>query len=143
MLSRKENIKILLGMLIVASIFVFIAVSSYVEKTQNYDNLINSDTKFSESIPDNYSDEIVDPAQLNGSQVKIDKSGNVVGFTLKINAIQSFCLIKDKLISNGWNYVESGSASSASFYKDEGKYRWLFLNCIDVGGESSVVLTSN
>lgn len=101
MLSRQENIKILLGMLIVASIFVFIAISSYIEKTQNYDDLINSDTKFSESIPESYSDEIVDPAQINGSKVKIDKSGNIVGFSLQLNSIQSFALIKDKLISNG------------------------------------------
>lgn len=101
MLRRKENIKILLGFLIVIAIFIFIAVSSYIEKTQNYDDLINLDTKFSENIPESYSDEIVDPAQLNGNQVKIDKSGNIVGFSLQLNSIQSFALIKDKLISKG------------------------------------------
>lgn len=101
MLRRKENIKIIFGFLIVIAIFIFIAVSSYIEKTQNFDDLINSDSKFSESIPEHYSDEIVDLTKLNGTKVKIDKSGNVVGFSLQLNAIQSFALIKDKLLSNG------------------------------------------
>lgn len=141
MLTRKENIKLLFGFLIVVGIFVFIGVSSYVEKMDDYDSMLNYEEKFSDSIPQNYLDEVINPASINANDVKVDKSEKIVGFSLSDDAECSFARVKNVLVDKGWKNVESGSSTSSSFYKDEGNYSWLFLNCISVGGETSVVLT--
>ena len=143
MTRKSENIKLVIGFIIVISIFIFIGISSYIEKLNSFDEFINYEDKYSDSLPENYFDEVADFSQFEVKNIRVDKSGDVVGFSLPAGAIESFNLIKNQLINNGWNYVESGSSSSASFYKDEGKYTWLFVNCINVGGETSIVLTSN
>ena len=143
MTRKSENIKLAIGFIIVISIFIFIGISSYIEKLNGFDEIINYDDKYSDSLPENYFNEVADFSKIDVTNIRVDKTGNVVGFSLHTGEIESFNLVKNQLINNGWNYVESGTLSSASFYKNEGKYTWLFVNCINVGGETSIVLTSN
>lgn len=141
MLSRMEKIRLLIGMIIVAFIFFIIGFSTYLEKSNEFDSLINYETKFSDSIPDEYSNEVINVNELKVHSLKIDKSEKVVGFSMDLEADKCFEIIKTMLASKGWTYVESGSSSSASFYKESGTYSWVFVNCIFIGGETSVVLT--
>ena len=143
MIRKSEKIKLVVGFIIVISIFVFIGISSYFEKLNSSNDLLNFETKYSDMVPENFSKEVFDVSNIAVGKIRSDKSGNVVGFSLSSGVFESFNLVKNQLLNNGWNFVESGSSSSASFYKSEGQYTWLFVNCISVGGETSIVLTSN
>lgn len=141
MLYKSEKIKLLIGLLIVASIFVFIGISTYFEKAEDYDSLLNFEENYSSDIPENYLEEVVDVFSFDAHLIMIDKSEKIVGFSIDSDAATSFNNLKEQLISRGWNYVDSGSSTSSSFYKNNGNYKWLFVNCVNVGGETSVVLT--
>ena len=142
MLRKSEKIKIMFGVLIVIGIFVFIGVSSHIEKLNSYNELLNYETKFSATLSNEYCNDVIDVNSLNIKNLKVERDENVIGFSLNTNSVNAFELVKSKLIDNGWNYVQSGNGSSASFYKDSGEHNWLFVNCVDVSGESSVVITS-
>ena len=42
--------------------------------------------------------------------------------------------------AKGWSGVRSGNEGSESFVKDDGRYRWMFVACVDAGGSTSVVV---
>ena len=141
--KKKENIKLIVGILVVIAIFVSIWISKHLESLSDTVNLVNFESEYSHTVIDNFLDEVIDVNKINAKDIKIDNSNKVVGFTLSNDASYSFILIRNCLIDKGWEFVESGNSTSGSFYKNNGKYRWIFLNCINVGGESSIVLTSN
>ena len=141
MLRKSEKIKIFIGFLIVTGIFIFIGISSYIEKMNNFDDLVNCDTKFAASLSNNYCEDVMDVNSLNVDDLKVDKDEKVIGFSLGTNSNDAFQIVKSKLLDNGWNYVQSGNGTSASFYKDSETHNWLFVNCVDVSGVSSVVIT--
>lgn len=141
MFYKSEKIKLLIGLLVVASIFIFIGISTYFEKADDCDSLLNFDEKYSSDIPENYLEEVVDVFSFDSHLIMIDNSEKIVGFSIAEDAVTAFNILKAQLISRGWNYVESGSSTSSSFYKNNGNYKWLFVNCVNVGGETSVVLT--
>lgn len=101
MLSRMEKIRLLIGMIIVAFIFFIIGFSTYFEKSNEFDSLINYETKFSDSIPDEYSNEVINVNELKVHSLKIDKSEKVVGFSMDVEADKCFEIIKTKLASKG------------------------------------------
>lgn len=143
MLYKKDYIRLFIGFLIIVFIFIFIGISTYLEKFKGSEDLLMYEDKFSNNIPEEYYNEVIDPAQFDCKNVKIDSSEKIVGFSLSSEPKECFDLLKNNLLSKGWSFVESGSSSSASFYKENGKYTWLFLNCVYVGGETSIVLTCN
>lgn len=143
MLRKSEKIKIFIGVLIVAGIFIFIGISSHIEKLNNLDELVNYETKFATSLSNDYCKEVIDVNSLNVENLKVEKDEKVIGFSLCTNSNDAFQIVKTKLIDNGWNYVQSGNGTSASFYKDSDTYNWIFVNCIDVSGVASVVITSD
>ena len=87
--------------MIVAFIFVFIGISTYFEKAEDYDSLLNFDTNYSSDIPENYLDEVVDINSLDAHLIMIDKSEKVVGFSIDNDAVTSFNNLKEQLISRG------------------------------------------
>ena len=143
MLSKKEKIRLVFGVIIVALIFAFIGVSSYVENHSEDSSILNYSEKYKHTLPSNFDSEIFDINGLSISNLLTKDDEKVIGFSLNCTAQESFKLIKSKLELNNWKFAESGSQTAGSFYKDEGEVTWLFLNCIDVGGGSSVVITCN
>lgn len=143
MMSRKEKIRLVFGVIIVGLIFAFITVSSYIENHSEDSSILNYSEKYKKTLPSNFNSEIFDVHGLNFSNLLTKDDEKVVGFSLRSKADESFALIKSKLEDNNWNFAESGSQTAGSFYKDEGEVTWLFLNCIDVGDGSSVVITCN
>lgn len=91
--------------------------------------------------PAGFEDEVL---SLSGrSDVRVGADGAVVGFCCPANAAEAFEEVSTDLGNRGWNLVESGSDRSATFVKREGRYRWLFVVCTDVAGETSVVVTND
>lgn len=100
MFRSKERIKIIIGILIVVSIFVFIAISTLVEKCNNTYSLLNYEDKISNNIPEECREEIVDVQAFGGYSIKVDKSKNIVGFLLSGDATKCFSDIKNQLLHN-------------------------------------------
>ena len=69
--------------------------------------------------------------RLEGRQdVRVDERSGVLGFTRS----------DDVAVAKGWSGVRSGNEGSESFVKDDGRYRWMFVACVDAGGSTSVVV---
>lgn len=143
MYMSKDKFRILVGVLIVAAIFVFIGFSSYVQRQGEFDNLISSASKYSSDVPTDFNWEVLDVASVGGFDIKVSDNQKIVGFSLPFSAENSFDLIKNKLTDNNWKCVDSGNKLNSTFVKEEGNYKWLFLNCVAIGGVCSVVFTSD
>ena len=143
MLSKKEKIRIFIGFLILSGVFVFLLMSSWIEKGKNIDEIVNSSYKYEKAIPQNFNNEFFLIENVNYSKFLVNDSENVLGFSLSGKPIESFKLVKSELEKNHWNFTESGSETAGSFWKPEGEITWIFLNCVEVGDETSVVFTCN
>lgn len=143
MTSKVQNIRFLIGVLIVVCIFIMIFISKSIKELQNYDELINCDDKYSSVVPSNFYQELFSIADIGGTNIKTSQDKNVVGFNMPFKAQISFSIIKEKLVSNNWKFTENESNTISTFWKDEGDYTWLFLNCVDVGKSTSVIITLN
>lgn len=143
MTGKTQNIRLLIGILIVVFIFIMIFISKSIKEFQNYDELINCDDKYSSVVPSNFYQELFSIVDIGGTDIKTSQDKNVVGFNMPFRAPISFSIIKEKLISNNWNFTENESNTISTFWKDEGHYTWLFLNCVDVGNSTSVIITLN
>lgn len=91
--------------------------------------------------PAGFEDEVL---SLSGrSDVRVGADGAVVGFCCPANAAETLEEVSAELGERGWTLVESGSDRAATFVKREGCYRWLFVACTEVAGETSVVVTND
>ena len=143
MYSRKENLRLIVGILIVLGVFIFLGLNSCESRYKEIDTLIHSESKYSDEVPDNFSNEVLDVPSIGGFDVKVSDNKKIVGFSMPYSSDVSFDIIKSKLQQNNWKYIENGNKNNTTFFKDEGNYTWLFLNCVDIGGTSSAVFTSD
>jgi hypothetical protein len=88
--------------------------------------------------PGGFEDEI---AATASEEVWADGESQVVGWVLPGSAETVFDGLTRGLSERGWTQVESGSATMGSFVKEDGSYRWVFLQCL-AGGEETFVLVS-
>ena len=100
MMSRKEKIRLVFGVIIVGLIFAFIAVSSYIENHSEDSSILNYSEKYKKTLPSNFDSEIFDVHGLNFSNLLTKDDEKVVGFSLSTKAGESFALIKGKLEDN-------------------------------------------
>lgn len=143
MYKNQKYRRLILGLLIIVLIFILILLSKVIEKNKDIANLVNYENCFKNNVSDIFSSEVINTKEINANSVKVDDGNNVVSFNLPKEAKESFVYLKNYLQKRKWNYVESGNVYAASFWKDEGKYKWLFLNCIKMNGETNVVITAN
>lgn len=142
MYIRKENIRFVIGLIIVVGIFFAIGISSCVEKSNQLDELINFDSKFSSNLPESFSSEVLEISSVGGYDIRVAKNEKIIGFSMPFSAEKSFELIKNKLCNLGWIYISSANKTNASFTKENGEYKWIFVNCIEMEGTTSVVITT-
>jgi len=73
--------------------------------------------------------------------VRVSEEGGVIGLLShgSLEEVTTFC--EAELIEHGWTKVESGYAACASFVKTQGSYTWLFMSCIEVCGDTSILIS--
>ena len=143
MYTRKEKLRLTLGIIVFFGIFIFLGINSCTSRHQEFDDLLNVETKFSSELPKDFITEVIDVNSIGGYDVRVSNNEKIIGFSLNSSSEISFELIKSKLLDNNWKCLDNGNKNSTTFYKDEGTYTWLFLNCVDIGGMSSAVFTSD
>lgn len=143
MYTRKEKLRLFLGVVVFVLIFVFLGINSCSSRYQEFDDLLNAETKFSNELPKDFITEVIDVNSIGGYDVRVSNNEKIIGFSLNSSSEISFELIKSMLLDNNWKCLDNGNKNSTTFYKNEGTYTWLFLNCVDIGGISSAVFTSD
>ena len=89
-------------------------------------------------LPEGFEEEVL---QLDGREdVRVDEGNGLVGFSCRGEVGETLRSIEEDLLMCGWESVGSGSEGWRSFVKDEGRYRWMFVECVDVGDSVSVVV---
>ena len=88
--------------------------------------------------PEGFEEEVL---ALSGmADVLVEPDVGAVGFCVPGMARDAFSLVSEELRLRGWTAVASGTDNGGSFFKEEGRYRWLFVMCYQVGETVSVVL---
>lgn len=141
--NRKEKFRLILGIIIFVGIFLFLGINSCSARHQKIDDLFNVESKYSNELPKDFQNEVLDINLIGGYDVKVSSDEKIIGFSLNSSSEFSFELIKSKLLDNNWKCLDNGNKNNTTFYKDKGKYTWLFLNCVDIGGISSAIFTSD
>lgn len=72
--------------------------------------------------------------------VRADERNGVLGFSCAGGAAETLAALEGELRAKGWSSVSSGYEGTGSFVKEKGRYRWMFVACIDVGDWTSVVV---
>lgn len=141
MYIQKDYIRLITGIAILVIIFACIFITSCIQKNKDLLDLVNAEQNYSDQLSPEFTSEVLDGSQIGAKETKVSNDGKVIGINLSYSSKHCFQIIKDKLEKNNWHFVESGSDTSASFYKTYGTYTWLFVNCIEAVGQTSVVMT--
>lgn len=73
-------------------------------------------------------------------QLQHSPDGRIVGLVRGGSPETVMGQCSERMQANGWTYIESGQGTRASFLKGEGAYRWAYVDCTAVGGDTSVVI---
>lgn len=91
-------------------------------------------------VSETYALELFD---ANGYQdVCVSEDQQVVGFSTDMTAEETFSQISEILTSKGWRAVPSGSSVMASFEKEDGRYSWALVSCVQMSEGCSAVIQS-
>jgi hypothetical protein len=89
-------------------------------------------------IPASFTSECLD---LSGRHdITVAGDGTLVGFVEDGRADGVFDAVASQLDLKGWTLLESGSDTQATFMKEEGSHRWLYVSCVQVSDKTSVVI---
>lgn len=121
MLSKKEKIRLVFGVIIFVLIFANIFIYSRIENDSSQDSLFTYSEKYKKTLPANFSDEIFDINGMSFTNLLIKEDEKIIGFSLSSKASESFNSIKERLENNHWKFAESGSQTAGSFYNNEGQ----------------------
>ena len=98
----------------------------------------NMGVKTSKNVPEAFTDECFDVS--GKSNLLVDEQGDLISFTASGEAGTAFQDIMQCLEKKGWTSAESGSDTQGTFIKNAGDIRWIYVTCLDVGGETCVVI---
>lgn len=139
MIAKKNNF--IKGIVIVGGLFVALFAFNYFQKTWELKELIETEEKYNDSLPDGFREEVIDPEKLDAQNLKVGIEGKVIGFIVKAYADEVSEVFRNLLKSGNWKETESGNKLETTFTKKDGEYNWLYLSCSPMGKETSVVIT--
>lgn len=88
-----------------------------------------------EQLPEGFEEE----AFAAEGDVQVSQAAHTFGFTVPEVADAVYERLNQALLQKGWSQSGQGSAVGATFQKSEGEFRWLFLQCVQVGSSTTVV----
>ena len=95
-----------------------------------------------EDAPDWFKEEVIDPNERSAlgirSEVMADSDLQTVGFVSNKDRESVMHGLEDWLLRHGWDACEEKTVMS--FVKGEGEARWMTVQCVGIGDETSVVL---
>ena len=94
--------------------------------------------KTNTSPPDNFTAECFDVS--NRSNVLVNEQRNLISYTTESAAQSEFSEISRVMEDEGWSIAKSGVDTQGTFVKNTGSISWAYVNCINVGGETCVVI---
>lgn len=89
-------------------------------------------------VPDGFEDEVMPLARCR--ERRCDADAHVVGFSMDAGVDESLDAVRRQLAAKGWDEVPSGVDGCSTFAKSNGRYRWAFVQCVPMGGWTSVVI---
>ncbi len=89
-------------------------------------------------VPESFVQECFDLNDV--SDLVVDAQESLIGFTTKNDAKDELERILEKMEGKGWVAAKSGVDMQATFVKDVGEIRWAYISCIEVGGETCVIV---
>lgn len=90
------------------------------------------------SVPQAFEDEVLSLAGYD--DVHVGARERVVGFETDGQPDNVFSVLSERLANRGWTPIESGLDTGGTFVKKEGVYVWIFVSCMGMGDETSVVV---
>lgn len=143
-MSNRVNLKkyfIVFAALVLLVILFF--VFRFAQHTLDTVNLINFTEEYSDVLPQYFNEELFPSSLLEMNDINVNSNSMVIGFSMPTNAQNSYSKIKNLLTDNGWLFIDDKTYTCSSFYKNNGEINWLFVNCVDNNGGSSVVFTAD
>lgn len=115
------------------------AVSSPEYESQDLVKLLESAGKVGEGqIPEGFQQELFSLDWVHS--LRSSPEQGVVGFLAKGPADQVFSQLRAHMEQSGWSCSSQASPYGATFTKEQGCYRWVFVSCSQLSGQTSVVL---
>lgn len=81
-------------------------------------------------LSSDFTSEVLD---TSGFETRWDERSKTVGLFKEGKAAQVFESCRQTLRAKGWQECGSSQTSQATFQKSEGRYRWLYINSVQVG----------
>lgn len=72
--------------------------------------------------------------------VRVYGEGQVVGYMVDCRAEEAMARIDEQMQKRGWSAVPLGGIDGATYVKNAGAYRWVLVNCPEIGSATSVVV---
>lgn len=136
----KQRTKRAIFILLTATIFLLLVY--YLPKLP-FVGLLNTTIKNQNTqTDDNIINNLADFSTLNIYDYKVSSGGNIIGFCLRDNCENAFENVKNLLEHNGWRYINSNNKFYLNFYSDENNRKWIVVNLVAIGGDTSVVIQS-
>lgn len=117
---------------------VFAATAPQPDSTHEGDENSTDSRGYEGRLLEGFQEEVVSLGSR--SSVRVGAEGSVVGFVEQGLATEAFSALASDLQERSWRTVDSGRSDCGSFVKEEGSFTWLFVNCVQVGEETSVVI---
>lgn len=92
-----------------------------------------------DGLPAGFVEECFDPGDLGDAHCF--QKERVVGLLSEDTADGLFASCSKRLVAHAWTKVDAGVENCASFLKEEGEYRWMFVQTFDTGGSSLAVMS--
>lgn len=92
----------------------------------------------SEEVPEGFEEEAF--AVKGERELRIEQGACTIGFSCLEDPDQTMDRLRKSLLESGWMEQASGIDGCSAFVKTEGRYRWLFVQCIPVQEWTCVVV---